>query len=162
TMEINADAPRFVYKLDDPAGSTSVTDWTGNYPAAQLAVSKYGAGSLTFGTAITATDATGVYTGSSGTVATINNPNPGTNPISAATSISSASAVIPGPADPTAWPRIIASRYTGPAITSGAYLWSAMDNQRSGSPSGSHIYVYLDTSGRPTFSLSGPGGGAVG
>lgn len=35
TEEISSRTPRFVYKLDDPAGSTSVTDWTGNNPAAQ-------------------------------------------------------------------------------------------------------------------------------
>lgn len=163
TEEINSHSPRFVYKLDDPSGSTSVADWTGNQPAAQLAVSKYGAGSLTFGNAITATDATGLYTGSSGTVATLNNANPGTNLApSAATFIKLTSAGIKGPSDPTVWTRAIAFRYTGPMPTAAACMWSAMDTQRaSGQPSGSHIYVYLFTDGKPILHMQGPGGTSV-
>lgn len=159
TQEINSRVPRFVYKLDDPSGSVSATDWTGNFPPAQLGVSKYGAGSWTWGTAITSTDAGGTYTGSSGSVATLNNPNPGSTILSAATFLRLTTAGIKGPADPTAWVRMIAFRYTGPTITSGAYLWSCMDSQRSGgSPSGSHIYVYLDTAGKPNVWIQGPTG----
>ncbi|WP_037616468.1 hypothetical protein [Streptomyces aureus] len=160
TQEINSNSPRFVYRLDDPAGSTSVADWTGNCPPAQLAISKYGAGSLTFGNAITSTDATGTYTGSGGgTVATINNANPGAALTGNATFIKLTSAGIVGPTDPTAWTRVLAFRYTGPAITSGAYLWTCMDNQRSGGvPSGSHIYVLLDTTGKPLVWVQGPSG----
>ncbi|MCX5239839.1 hypothetical protein OG824_32020 [Streptomyces prunicolor] len=160
TQEINSLTPRFVYRLDDPAGSTTVTDWTGTNPPAQLGISKYGAGSLTFGNAITATDATGVYTGSSGTVATINNSNPGTNLITGgATFIRLSTAGIVGPADPTSWSRVIAFRYTGPMPTAFAFLWSCTDRQRSGGgPSGSHIYVYLDTAGKPNFWIQGPTG----
>jgi len=160
TEEISSRNPRFVYKLDDPAGSTSVADWTGNNPAAQLAISKYGAGSLVFGTAITATDATGTYTGSTGTVATLNNANPGTNLTpSQATFIKLTSAGIKGPADPTVWTRAIAFRYTGPTPTAAACMWSAMDTQRAGGqPSGSHIYVYLFTDGKPVLNMQGPGG----
>jgi hypothetical protein len=159
TQEINNNSPRFVFKLDDPAGSTSVADWTGNNPAAQLAISKYGAGSLTFGSQITATDATGTYTGSTGTVATVNNSSPGTNLPSAATFINLKSAGIVGPANPTSWTRMIAFRYTGPTPTSGAYMWSCVDNQRSGgTPSGSAIYVYLDTAGKPVCRIQGPTG----
>lgn len=163
TQEINSNSPRFVYKLDDPAGSVAVTDWTGNYPAAQLAVSKYGAGSLTFGNAITATDATGIYTGGTGTVATLNNSNPGTNLITGgATFIKLTSAGITGPADPTLWTRAIAFRYTGPTPTTAACVWSSMDTQRSGGgPSGSHIYVYLFTDGKPVLLIQGPGGTSV-
>lgn len=164
TQEINNSSPRFVYRLDDPAGSTSVADWTGNNPAAQLAIGKYGAGSLVFGTAITATDATGTYTGSSGTVATLNNSNPGTAlTTGGATFIKLGSAGITGPADPTVWTRMIAFRYTGPLPTTAACMWSCMDSQRSGnSPSGSHIYVYLDTNGKPIMFMQGPTGlGAV-
>ncbi|MEU0818970.1 hypothetical protein [Streptomyces mirabilis] len=164
TQEINNSSPRFVYRLDDPAGSTSVADWTGSNPPAQLAIGKYGAGSLVFGTAITATDATGTYTGSSGTVATLNNSNPGTAlTTGGATFIKLGSAGITGPADPTVWTRMIAFRYTGPLPTTAACMWSCMDSQRSGnSPSGSHIYVYLDTNGKPIMFMQGPTGlGAV-
>lgn len=160
TQEINSHSPRFLYKLDDPQNSNGATDATGNNPQAQIAVSKYGAGSLVFGTQITAANiATGVYTGSSGSVATFDNPNPGTNIISGATYLKLPSAGIKGPADPTQWIRTLAFRYTGPTITSGAYLWSCMDSQRAGgTPSGANIYVYLDTSGLPHFWIQGPTG----
>jgi hypothetical protein len=160
TMELNANSPRFVYKLDDPAGSASVTDWAGNCPPAQIGISKYGAGSLTFGAAIAANDAGGTYTGSTDTVARINNSNPGTNLITGGASfIKLSSAGIVGPADPTSWTRAIAFRYTGPMPTSGAYLWSSMDNQRvGGGPSGSHIYVFIDATGKPQVWIQGPTG----
>jgi hypothetical protein len=161
TQEINSNSPRFVYKLDDPSGSTSVADWTGNNPAAQLGISKYGAGSLTFGNSITSTDTGGAYTGSTGSVATINNANPGTNALSPATFIKLGSAGILGPAAP-AWTRMLAFRYTGPNPPAiGAYMWSAMDSQRSsGSPSGSRVFLYVDSSGHLVFGLSGPSTGA--
>ncbi|MEV7034641.1 hypothetical protein AB0N99_30970 [Streptomyces sp. NPDC093272] len=164
TQEINSNSPRFVFKLDDPSGSTTVADWTGNYPAAPLAVSKYGAGSMVFGTAITAADASGVYTGSTGTVATLSNSNPGTSATTGgATFIKLTNSGIKGPTDPTVWTRVIAFRYTGPLPTAAACMWSAMDTQRSGGqPSGSHIYAYLGTDGKPNFWIMGPTGvGAV-
>jgi hypothetical protein len=160
TMELNANTPRFVYKLDDPAGSASVTDWAGNCPPAQIGISKYGAGSITFGNAIAATGTDGTYTGSTDTVARVNNSNPGTNLITGGASfIKLTSAGIVGPADPTSWTRAIAFRYTGPMPTSGAYLWSSMDSQRAGGgPSGSHIYVFIDTTGKPQVWIQGPSG----
>ncbi|MFI1535584.1 hypothetical protein [Streptomyces anandii] len=159
TQEISSHSPRFVFKLDDPAGSTSAADWTGAYPAVQLGISKYGAGSLTFGNAITATDATGTYAGSTGTVVTISNSNPGTLLISGgATFLKLTSSGIKGPADPTVWVRMLAFRYTGPMPTNAAMMWSAMDNQRTTVPSGSHIYVYLGTDGKPVLEVHGPTG----
>jgi hypothetical protein len=160
TMELNANSPRFVYKLNDPAGSGAVTDWTGNNPPAQIGVGKYGAGSVTFGNAIASNDAGGAYTGSTDTVARINNSNPGTNLTSGGASfIKLTSAGIVGPTDPTQWTRAIAFRYTGPTPTSGAYLWSSMDNQRGGGvPSGSRIFVFIDTTGKPQVWVQGPNG----
>ena len=158
TQEINSNAPRFVYRLDDPAGSTSVADWTGNMPAAQLGVSKYGAGSLVFGNEITATDPTGTYTGSTGTVATFNNANPGVGTISAATFLKLGSAGILGPAT-NPFTRMIAFRYTGPTPTSGATIWSCFDSQRAnGNPSGSNILLTINTSGILQWSSAGPTG----
>lgn len=158
TQEINSHSPRFVYKLDDPASSTSVADWTGNNPAAQIAVGKYGAGSLTFGNSITATDATGTYTGGSGTVATFNNANPGTQVLSGATFIKLGSAGILGPAS-NPWTRMIAFRYTGPTPTSSATLWSGFDSQRSGgNPSGSNLLLSINSAGNLQWSSQGPTG----
>ncbi|MFD7016144.1 hypothetical protein [Streptomyces sp. NPDC059928] len=160
TQEINSHSPRFLYKLDDPQGSIGASDATGNYPLAKVAVSKYGAGSLVFGTQVTAANpTTGTYTGSSGSVVTVNNPDPGTNLIDPATFISLGSAGITGPADPTKWIRMIAFRYTGPVPTSASYLWTSSDRQRaSGSPSGSFIWIYLDTAGKPNMWIEGPTG----
>jgi hypothetical protein len=125
TEEINSHKPRFVYKLDDPAGSMSVADATGTYPALPLAVSKYGAGSMTFGNAITSTSATGTYAGSAGTVATIANANPGTATVSAATYLNLTGAGIAGPARAALWSRMIAFRYTGPTPTATACVWGS-------------------------------------
>lgn len=166
TQEINSNAPRFVYKLDDPGGSTAVTDWTGNNPAAQLGISKYGAGSIVFGSSITSTDPTGAYTGSSGTVSTVNNSNPGTSLITGgATFIKLGSAGILGPADVGSWTRMIAFRYTGPTPTSSAVVWSGFDRQRSGgSTSGSAMYWQVASDGKIGIVLRGPtsgGGGTI-
>ncbi|MEU5043143.1 hypothetical protein [Streptomyces griseorubiginosus] len=163
TEEINSQVPRFVYKLDDPSGSMGATDWTGNFPAAQIGISKYGAGSLTFGNEITAADATGTYTGSDGTVARIANGSPGQSVTAPASFLRLTSAGIKGPADPTSWARMIAFRYTGPTPTTAACMWSCFDSQRAnGTPSGSRIYVYLESSGKPVLSIQGPtGAGAL-
>lgn len=161
TQEINNRGARFVYKLDDPAGSTSATDWTGTYPAIPIGISKYGAGSLTFGNSITATDpVNGVYTGSTSTVCTVTNSNPGTNLITGGASfLRLTNAGITGPTDPTLWVRAIAFRYTGPTPTSNACMWSWMDNQRANNnPSGSHVYVFIDNFSKPVLSIQGPTG----
>lgn len=163
TMELNSNSPRFVYRLDDPAASVAVTDWMGANPAAQLAISKYGAGSLVFGTAITAADATGVYTGSSGTVATFSNANPGTSTIGPATFIKLSSAGIIGPANLASWTRMIAFRYTGPTPVSAAVFASGFDGQRAGgAPSGSGMYWQIDSTGKVGLVLRGPGSGGSG
>lgn len=163
TEEISSHSPRFVYRLDDPSASTAVTDWTGTYPSAQLGVSKYGAGSLTFGNTITAADATGTYTGSSGTVATVNNASPGAATPAAATFIKLGSAGILGPADLSQWTRMIAFRYTGPTPASSAVFWSGFDAQRSGNlPSGSGFYFQIGSDGKIAFVMRGPASGGGG
>ncbi|MFC8676668.1 hypothetical protein ACFUEN_28785 [Streptomyces griseorubiginosus] len=158
TQEIDANSPRFLYKLDDPAGSTSTADFTGNNPAAQIGISKYGAGSLVFGTEITATDATGTYTGSTGTVATFNNANPGQSVTAAATFLKLGSAGILGPAT-NPWTRMIAFKYTGPTPTGAATIWSCFDSQRAnGNPSGSNLLLAINSSGTLQWSSQGPTG----
>lgn len=163
TMELNANSPRFVYKLDDPQASTSVADWTGNNPPAQLGISKYGAGSLVFGADIEANDSAGTYTGSPGTVARISNALPGTSTIGAATFINLGSAGITGPASMSAWTRMIAFRYTGPTPTSSSRFWSCFDRQRSNNlPSGSALYWTITSSGQIGIVLRGPTTGGNG
>ncbi|MFF4644994.1 hypothetical protein [Streptomyces sp. NPDC001389] len=159
TQEIASHSPRFLYKLDDPQGSTSAADSTGNFPQAELAISKYGAGSLTFGNQISAASPTGTYTGSTGTVVTLDNPNPGAGVVAGATYLKLGSAGIKGPADPTLWVRTLAFRYTGPTPTAAAYMWSCMDGQRSGgTPAGARIWLYIDSAGLPRMWLAGPTG----
>lgn len=161
TQEINSHSPRFLYKLDDPSGSITAADWTGQNPPAQLGISKYGAGSWVFGSEITSTDAGGVYTGSGGTVATVNNANPGTNTYSAATLLQLTSAGITGPANPALWVRMIAFRYTGPTPTTVSVIWSCVDRRGNQTPSGAHIFALLDSAGKPRVWVQGPAGGGT-
>jgi hypothetical protein len=160
TQEINSHSPRFLYRLDDPQGSASAADWTGNNPPIQVAVSKYGVGSLEFGAQVTATNpVSGIYSGSSGTVVTIDNPNPGTTIIGPAAFLSLSGAGIKGPADPGLWTRMIAFRYTGPTPTSASHIWSSMDGQRAaGQASGSQLYFVIVDTGRLQLWMYGPTG----
>ncbi|MEW2301969.1 hypothetical protein AB0958_18680 [Streptomyces sp. NPDC006655] len=160
TMEINSSGgPRFLYKLDDPAGSTTAADWTGNNPSMQIGIGKYGAGTITFGASITATDTVnGIYTGSSGTVSSIVNSNPGTNLVTGGASFFKlSSAGIIGPSDLSTWSRMFAFRYTGPAPTTLAVLWSSFSRTRvNGNPAGALMYWYIGTDGLLRFTTSGP------
>lgn len=159
TEEIQMRNPRFLYTLGDPSGSTTFTDSTGHFPAAPVTSGKYGAGTLTAGNSITSQTSGGTYTGSSNTVVTVANANPGTNLIGGASFISLSSAGVKGPATPTAFTRLIAFRYTGPTPTSGnwATIWVAMDNQRNGGfASGSQISFNISNSGNFYVTLGGP------
>jgi hypothetical protein len=163
TEEIYSRNPRFLLTLADPQNAQSFTDAIGAYPPTPLAVSKYGAGTLTSGNQITATNTTtGIYTGSTGTVVTVSNPDPGTNLVDPATFISLGNSGITGPANPTvAWTRMIALRYTGPTPTAKSVLWSCFDNQRANDlPSGSMIQIWIGTDGKPIFYMQGPSGAA--
>ncbi|WBP89543.1 hypothetical protein [Kitasatospora cathayae] len=162
TEEIYSRSPRFLYPLGDPQGSQSVADSVGAYPPAPLIVSKFGAGSLTFGNQITSATVGGAYTGGTGTVATVANPSPGAFAYIPATLISLDQAGIKGPADPTSWTRMIAFRYTGPVPSDQATIWCCTDSTRSGHyPQGSQATVSLNSSGKPVLYLSGPSGVAV-
>lgn len=157
TEEINLRSPRFLYTLSDPAGSTVAADTTGNYPAASLASSKYGAGSFVFGSSIAATASSGTYTGSTGTVVSVDNANPGAATFGAATFLSLVTAGISGPGS-TAWTRMIAFRNRGPnPPASAATLWSANDRNPAG---GSLFLMNLQSTG-VVASLAGPTSGAA-
>jgi hypothetical protein len=150
TEEIDSRSPRFLYALGDPQDSGQVADSIGNMPAASIAISKYGAGSLTLGTQITAASAAGMYAGSTGTVGAFANPNPGTSTLSAATYVDLHSAGIKGPAGGT-WSRMIAFRYTATAPTVGnwAVLWAGLGSNFAvlPVPGGSQVIAYIDHSG---------------
>lgn len=161
TEEINSHNPRFLFKLDDPAGSPSATDTTGTYPGLLPANGKYGASSITFGTAITAANpTTGTYAGSSGTVAKFNNPSPGQNIYGPCTYLSLTGSGIIGPASPTTtWTRMVAFRYTSTTPSYAADIWMCADKQRSGGTlSGSSLVMTIDSSGYFVVNIGGPTG----
>lgn len=162
TMEINNHNPRFLYKLDDPQGSDHASDATGKQPPATLGVSKYGVGSLAFGNSVTATDlVNGVFTGGSSSVATFNNPNPGTNFYAAATFIALTTAGIRGPAGAFAsdFTRIVAFRYTGPVPTTGyATVWSSAPKNKG---SQSELGIVIANDQKPYIIIYGPSGSGV-
>ncbi|MEW2518125.1 hypothetical protein [Actinacidiphila alni] len=158
--EIASHNPRFVYRLDDPAGSTSAADSTGNSPPMPVLNSKYGKGTLSFGAAVTAADpVNGVFTGSSGTVAHFGNPNVGANTYGPCTYLSLTGAGITGPVDAgTGWTRMIAFRYTGATPAYAADLWCSMDNTRNsiGAPAGTTLIISIDSTGHLVLNSSGP------
>ncbi|WP_438489586.1 hypothetical protein [Streptomyces sp. S186] len=159
TQEINSHNPRFLYKLDDPQGSNSFADASGNFPAAPIGVSKAGPGSLTSGNQITSATSGGTYTGSTGTVVTVNNPDPGTLFIDPASFIALTAAGIRGPANPSGeWTRMIAFRYTGPTPSSKTVFWSSFDKNAG---NGSSIYWQINSSGFFQVLLSGPTAGSL-
>ncbi|MFF0409052.1 hypothetical protein ACFYUY_01280 [Kitasatospora sp. NPDC004745] len=160
TEEIFKRSPRFVFRLSDPQGSQSFTDSVGAFPPAPVAISKFGAGSLTAGSQITSTSPGGTYIGSTGTVVSIANSTPGTGAYSPATFISLNGAGIAGPANPLSWTRMIAFRYTGPMPAAGfsAAIWHSADSQRTNGPSGSQIIVHVSSTGLPGLIINGPGG----
>lgn len=158
TQEITSNNPRYLYTLGDPAGSGSASDSTGNYPPIYVSHGKAGPGSLVFGTSITAASGvSGEYIGSTGTVMTVSNPNPGTGILGGASFLSLGSAGILGPANPTvAWTRMCAFRYTaGSNPTANAYMWSAFD-QANGA--GSILHWSIASSGSFLLQIAGPSG----
>ncbi|MFJ9616703.1 hypothetical protein [Streptomyces noursei] len=161
TEEIYRRNPTFLYTLGDPQGSNSFTDSAGKWPAAPVSAGKYGPGTLTAGNSITSASAGGAYVGSSGTVVTIQNANPGTGNVGPASFIDLSSAGIKGPQTPSTWTRMVAFRYTGPTPTSAAYFWTSFDGQRANDfPNGARLGFYIDTAGVFRVLLAPPSGGA--
>ena len=159
TAEINSHSPTYLYTLSDPAGSTGATDLIGAYPAAPIMISKGGAGSIAFGTAITATAPTGIYTGSTGTVAAVTNASPGSAAAGPASFLSLNAAGIKGPVT-TIYSRVIAFRYTGPAPASAVDIWTAMDGGHQISPS-SFLRLFIDGAGKLNVTTSSLSTGGI-
>lgn len=155
TEEIKLHSPRFLFELDDPAGSQTATDSIGAFPAAPLKNAKLGAGSAAYGTAITATNTTtGVFTGSTGTVLRLTNPSPGATGEQLATFVSLDKAGITGPLSPSGeWSRMIAFRYTGTGAPSvAAVLWGC---KARSSVNGSNWLLAINSSGNAYYSSNG-------
>ncbi|MFE9372243.1 hypothetical protein ACFYM2_21085 [Streptomyces sp. NPDC006711] len=162
TEALAAAGARFVYRLDEGSGATQFADTTGNCGVAGIINSKNGAGSVTPGTQITATDPiNGVFTGSTGTVTTVTNPSPGVGGLFASSVIDLTTAGIKGPADPTVWTRAIAFRYTGPTPTDGACIWTSMDTQHAPTEAlatGSRIFLAIGIDNLLYLTIGGPTG----
>jgi hypothetical protein len=110
-MDVAASGPAWFYPLNDATGSTTFVEQAGRYPAAGTYSSSVGAGTLTVGNSITATTTAGKFLGTNGPVATINNPNPNQGTVIDL----SAAGIVSAPST-GAWTRMIAFRYTGPAV----------------------------------------------
>lgn len=165
TEALSAAGARFVYRLDEGSGATQFADATGANGVVGIINSKNGAGSISPGTQITAADLiNGVFTGSTGTVTTFANPNPGQGSGFASSVISLPTAGITGPSNPATWTRAIAFRYTGPTPTDAACIWSSMDRQHAATgtvATGSRIFLSIFTDGHLHLVIGGPSGTAV-
>jgi hypothetical protein len=160
TEEIAKHNPRFLFKLDDPQFSQQVTDATGNYPPPPTEINKQGAGALTFGNQITATDpVNGAFVGD-GSVCTISNGSPGTNTYDRATFISLDASGIHGPAGMFTqdFTRVIAFRYTGPVPVAGALAAAWGANVKSKADL-SGLVIGIGSTQQGVISMSGPTSG---
>ncbi|MFD9564339.1 hypothetical protein [Streptomyces sp. NPDC059994] len=166
-LSLGAFSARFLFQLSDPTGSLTFADRLGVYPAAKIANSKTGPGSITPGTQITAADTVnGIFTGSGGaTVTTITNPSPGVGGIFASSIIDLTTSGITGPANPAQWTRAVAFRYTGPTPSDAAIIWSCMDRQHASTgalATGSRIFLSVSSTGRLILVIGGPTNVSVG
>lgn len=125
TEEIQNNSSRFLYRLDDPSSSSQAYEAKGRFSQLSIQSSSPGAGTVTFGNAITATNpTTGVFTAGATSPQCVQ-ITPGTF----GTSFLDLDAVgITGPAG-TSFTRMIAFRWTGTvtAASQAVYLWAAGD-----------------------------------
>lgn len=130
--------PNFFYQLNDPIGSTACADTAGVRPPAPIENGPFGAGSLSLGSAVTATAVpSGAFLGSPGGVATFTNISNGSSPFQFPETFVSLhkTAAVPGPPVTGAFTRIITFRCSSipPAGTSDNYtLWFASPGSWSG------------------------------
>lgn len=126
--------PTQLYPLDEPQGSTSFRDVTGKRPAAKVAASPYGAGSVTAGSSITGSG----FVGASGPVVTISNPAPSGSESSKGSYLNLQGT--PGPPNTGSWCRIICFRTTTvPTSGNTMSLWQAQGS--AGNQSAAGIYI---------------------
>ena len=125
--EILAINPNFFYQLNDPAGSSGCVDSAANRPAAPIENAPAGPGSLTLGSSITSTIASGGFVGTAGPVATFANTVSGPGVQRAETFVNIAkTTVAPGPPTSGSWTRMISFRSTTvPATGTEMNLWTA-------------------------------------
>lgn len=137
--------PDFFFPLDDPTSATVARDLRGNFNGLPIAVSQYGAGSLTFGNSISSTDASGGFLGSPGPVVTMANSvaNTGTN---AATFFDLTALNIFGPPQGNGWTRMIHFRVSAIPTTADTAIW-AWDGPTFSPPFGGSIGLFIGSTG---------------
>jgi hypothetical protein len=147
TEELKAHNPRFLYKLNDPEGSTAFADSTGNRVPLPVGKSKYGAGTVTAGVAITSASPTGAFVGD-GTVVTL-----GANRTTSAGSFLDLTQTgTIGPAA-TTFTRVIAFRLTGTLDANENALWVALDAHNGAIPD-SELRMFVDHLGAPSVTMA--------
>lgn len=135
-------APSFYYRLDDQQGSTAAIDAAGLRQAAPL-LSAPSAGSVTFGTTVTATTPSLVPQGTDGSCAHFAN----TNTAITGVDLTGGGLYPAGPGNGGAsnnWSRAITFRCTA-APTHQSVIWGALASSVRGS---ALFSLYIDTSGR--------------
>lgn len=144
--------PTFLYALNDPAGSSSCVDVTGNRTSAPVENSPYGVGSLTFGNSVTSATAAGAMQGTAGPVATFNNNPSETGSLQFPETFVSLhkASVVPGPPSNGGWTRVIHFRSAAAPGANAAYiLWNAIPPSYG-----------VGSNSQVMFQLQGPGGPA--
>lgn len=137
TEEINALNPRFLYRLDDADSSAQAAEASGRFPALNVVSGKYGAGSVTFGSAIGSATANGLFT-AGGVSPSVTSFAPGATVSGwqGASVLSLDESGIVGPANPLSWTRLLSFRYTGgnsaPAGGVTQTLWGSFDSRGNG------------------------------
>lgn len=147
--------PSFAYLLNDPSGSGQFADATGQRGFAQIVPSKYGAGTITSGTALTSATASLLPMGAPGQTVTNFTSSAGaglqfpTNAMSWLTVPPNTGSVAgPGGGTGLGWTRMIAFRLTAtPAYR--CNLWSAQDHNAVNAigmlvTSSLNVYIAID------------------
>lgn len=169
TEEMLVLTPNFLYALNDPTGSASCADKTGNRIAAPIENSPFGPGSLTLGNSITAAAPSGLMVGGTGPVATFNNNPSETGTLQFPETFVSIhkTTTFPGPPPNGNWTRIVHFRSAAAPGTTAAYiLWNAIPPSYG---AGSNSEIQFQLQGAPGAStgaafmvvLGVSGGGAT-
>lgn len=141
--QVLALGPNFYYQLNDAASSAQVVDSAGKRPPAPIEDSPYGPGSLTLGSSVSSTSASGGMQGSSGTVAAFANAPSAPGVQNPETFVSlHKTTVTPGPPTSGSYTRIIAfNTSTNPGSGKESNIWTAYPAVYNGDPSSFWIQV---------------------
>ncbi|MDI5965713.1 hypothetical protein [Streptantibioticus silvisoli] len=149
SQEIQYRSPRYLYPLSDPGGVQAATDSTGANPVAPVGNGKYGSGTVTFGTSITASAASGTYLNDN-SVATFTTTTPGAG-TGAISFLDLTKAGIVAPVGGT-WTRMIAFRWSGGTAPTGeADIWAATAGSATLAQLRNQLILCLDNTGALSF-----------